>query len=744
MLNSNLFSIRSFILSVVGLAGLSCVRPDCCPDIAPDIRDSYPIKVYVDSPQKMTGVKSKFTSDQMSRLTDLNIFMYHQGQLVAEHGGYYDDVSSLMLSFPIGKDGFNIYMFGNVGPQQAPQEESEISQMTYVLDSYESFRDHGVPVMGVFMDYRRGVRAEFPLKRLVGQFDISMRVSADNVEYHVKDVRLMNCARDVYPFSESTGASLFTRSFQYGQDSAGDMLTEDDIRALNAGEAVSLYFVENLQGELLPDNVDPKLKIPSSIPQSASARCTYVEITADVSTAAARYTDCKYRFYPGKNETTDFSIVRNTLYEVVLDFTQNMVNEEDWRIEASQPQVSEVLFSKSEVNISPYGNDTLYAYSKTCNIKDVLDMKAVEFTDNYNKKHIQVQRELSEYQGFHAYRFIVGASSRYDGVPVGHVYGEDLQPRDVTYGKIVSTETFNLSPLISQDIKVNFYHKTSPLLLKLEKVPGGAIYQIVLRGYNPLKRKITVSASYTYAGKTASTKTVTVTDIGLHPTYVGALNFDVSPQNLTRIDFTVLIDGQMLALSDDCLASYGPDADMYPARFDNMPEDDSMSISYWDDGWMPLFEGEKMNVNYARCWSGSKVYLSNCIENPFGVSPGDGLNSRPISGGDFYFLNACMQIKDVYVSYAAMVKYPNEAIRGADAVFWGAGRDLFAENADGTLMDNDHTMSFWIATWKNLLGKIKSRQESKRYSGQLYMTINGCSCWPGADASEYGCFPSGN
>ena len=740
MLNSSSLSVRGLILSFIAIMGLSCVRHDDCPDMAPGSYETCPIKVYVDSPQKMTGVKSKFTDAQMSRLTDLNIFMYYRGQFLAEHSGYYDDVSSLMLSFPIGKDGFNIYMFGNVGPQQAPQSEEELSQMTYVLDSYESFHDNGVPVMGMFMDYRRGTLAEFPLKRLVGQFDITMRVSADNVQYHVKDVRLMNCARDVYPFSENTGANLFTRSFQYGQDSAGDMLTEDDIDALNAGETVSLYFVENMQGELLPGNKDPKYKVPSSLPQSASGRCTYVEITADVTTPAARYTDCKYRFYPGKNETTDFSIVRNTLYEVVLDFTQNMVSEENWRIEASAPEVSEVLFSKNEVNISPYGNDTLYAYSRSCNIKEVLDMRAVQFTDNYNKKHITVERSLSEYQGFHAYRFVIGVSSQYDGQPVRHAYGEDLQPRDVTYGRIISTETFNHEPLISQDVKVNFFHKTSPLLLKLEKIPGAAIYQIALRGYNPLKRKITVSASYTYAGKTASTKAVTVTDIGMEPTYVGALNFDVSPQNLTRVDFTVLIDGRPLDFGNDCQASYGPDADMYPARFDSMPEDGTMSISYWDNGWMPLFEGEKINVTYARCWSGDKVYLSNYIENSYGISPGNGLNSRPVTGGDFYMLNACLQIKDMYISYSTMVKYPNQAWRGADANFLGSGRDLFAENSDGTLLDNNHKMAFWITTWKNLLGKVKSQQESKYYTGQLYMTINGCSCWPGADDSEHGFF----
>ena len=158
--------------------------------------------VYVDEPRRISDVKSSFSSGEMSRLTDLNVFMYHQGKLLRKHSGYFEDVSALMLSFPNGKDGFNIYMFGNVGRCEAPAREEEICSMRHVVGEYEEFRTKGVPVAGTFVDFRRGMLADFPLKRLVGQFDIRMRQSSDEACYQIKDIRVMNCALDVCPFEK--------------------------------------------------------------------------------------------------------------------------------------------------------------------------------------------------------------------------------------------------------------------------------------------------------------------------------------------------------------------------------------------------------------------------------------------------------------------------------------------------------------------------------------------------------------
>ena len=341
-------------------AACSCIRVDEGGplDIYAKV-DLVSPNVYVEVPPGNSGSKSSYSDDDMSRLTDLNFYMYHNGKLLRDYSGYVEDISALMLAFPIGKDGFNIYMFGNVGCCEAPEYEADISDMQYVVGGYEEFRTKGVPVAGVFKDFRRGTLADFPLKRLVGQFDIRMRQSAVMADYCIKDVRVMNCALDVYPFSCDHKARLFSRSCQYAEKSLGDMLTNEDIERLNQGYGVSLYFVENLQGELLPGNTDRKAKIPSSLPSEVAECCTYIEITADVTTQIAKYTDARYRFYPGENETSDFSIRRNTLYEVELDFTQNMVFNQEWRIEASDPEVVDLWLNKESAMVIKGAEDMI-------------------------------------------------------------------------------------------------------------------------------------------------------------------------------------------------------------------------------------------------------------------------------------------------------------------------------------------------------------------------------------------------
>ena len=691
----------------------------------------FPIKIYVDDPMMMSGTRSSFTDYEMGRLTDVNVFVYREGKLLEEYSSYHKDASDVMLSIPAGTEEYDIYMLGNVGKVEAPERQDDISGIRHVVDDYGEFRNSGVPVAGVFADYRRGDMAEFPLKRLVGQFDIRMSASADKADYQVKDIRVMNCARDVYPFSESTAATMFLCPSPYDGETGCDMLTDDDVRDLNAGEVVTLYFVENLQGELLAGNTDPKVKIPSSLPSAVAERCTYVEITADVVTPAARYTDCRYRFYPGRNETTDFSIMRNTQYEVFLDFTQNMVHEEEWRIEADEPEVADVVFTKEELNISPYRNDTVFVYLRSGNIRAQFDFFA-KFQEGSASVGVSADCSVVKHNGRPAYMFVV--SERLDGVMKKHSYGAGLSP-EIAYMSIDSGETYNGIPLLSKLIRINRYDAVYPLLLKLERPSDGAPYCITLRGYNPMRSNISVSADYVYAGQKASVGEVTVSDVSLKPTFLGSLDSSVSPGNLTRIDFTVKVDGVPVEFGDDCRAHYGPGADMYPAKYKDMPDDGTMSIVYTDDEYsiMPLLDGEAKDVHYVQCGDtkGIETYFDNRKS---------GVNSRPVTEGKFYFLNGCLESYRVYASKQAMVKYPDKAWRGSAVYHWGPGRDLFPENARGDVIDVTHTMGFWITTWKNLVGKIKSVQESQYYSGQLYMTINNCSCWPGGDVSSSGYF----
>lgn len=74
-------------------------------------------------------------------------------------------------------------------------------------------------------------------------------------------------------------------------------------------------------GRLLPNNTDPWGKVPSKLGSDA-ARCTYLSIYGDWRMAMTEGT-LDYNLYLGQDATSDFSIVRNTASEIVIELTSD-------------------------------------------------------------------------------------------------------------------------------------------------------------------------------------------------------------------------------------------------------------------------------------------------------------------------------------------------------------------------------------------------------------------------------------
>lgn len=795
-LNSRIIA-AGFVILLSALALSSCVKE---PEMLPlETEKSYPFTVGVETPENMTGnVRSSFTQGDLERISDLNVFVYHQGSLLEECSRYFSDMSSLFLSFPIGMDGFNIYLFGNVGKVSAPENEDEIESLQYVVESYEDFRRYGFPVAQVYRQFRKGDLAHFKLKRLVGQYDVRMHVSAESVEYRIKEVRLYNCAKDVYPFGNDVRASVFGCSTCVGRCLCGDCLSQEDIDELNSGGVVSLYLLENLQGVLLPDNTDRKHKIPSSLElvQSGLAECcTYMEIDADVTTPAARYADAKYRFYLGQDQTTDFSIRRNTLYEVVLDFTQNMVSEEEWRIEAGDAEVVSVNLSKDVASVIKGAEDMVYiqAFGNDGNLLDF------DFRIMSSNKYINVSKVQTYYQGLEHLGRAIGLKFT-SNVKLSGVYAYDREPSYMTeIVRISSKETHNGVPLYETDIPVRVYDKLFPLLIRLERTYGRDTdpYRIVLRSRNPMGLGLELACSYTYGASSATAPTVRnydyILDTGAEVAMAvrtsgrgfGELLPDVSISNLSFINFDVsgvsavsgktvaypkLLTSERIRTGLNSEAFLGPGESMYPSRLPDMTNDAQyyMKLTTSSSTSIQLYYNSNDEIYNSKVrWDGFKVscvmpaslvpdeYNQNSGQYYF-YAPYEGLFSKgydsssnhgedfsEYEGCPFYFVNGGMVADYTETSIdGEIVRYPNESYRSVYYRFYGPGRDLFSENVNGDRVNVYHQMGFKITTWKPMIGSsIRTRQTEKYYDSQLYMTINGASVWTGCDMTPSGYFP---
>lgn len=744
---------------------VSCVSESYIPEAEPLEEGDQTYLFYIEQQNPESLTRSSFSWDDLGVIKNMNIFVYHQGVLLKKYSRYVEDLSVVQMTFPGGKDGFNIYMFGNVGRLEAPLNEIGMADMVHILESYDDFAVKGVPVANVFKGYLKGSQERFAVKRLVGQYNLRMCQSSQDAVYEIKDVRMINCALDMYPFGEDKRACVFT-----GEDggSEGDVLTEDDIDALNSGETVELFFIENLQGELLPDNTDPRHKIPSFLPAEVADRCTYIEVTADVTTPMARYTDGKYRFYLGQNQTSDFSIRRNTVYSAVLNFTQNMVMEEDWRIEIDEPKVSEVVFDKEEAMViaGTYDEIKVNAYD--------INGCLVNFDERYNVEVVSGDHYLDVTVTSGSLRFVSLA-------PICGVYPFDREPEYISETvRVTSKETYNGIPLFSKDIKVRIYDKLFPLLFKLERPSPDSPYCIMLRGHNPMNLGLSVGVSYSSSDGVEGTASaylcsgrrngLPVDDaVNIQGRVVGYLDADVSEVNLRRINFIIkgigedqtgvvqalprLLKSAELFPGEDTEATYGPYADMYPARCENLPDNGLYIMKYVDGDRNTIVHygggtPEEGEVTEIFVWTQVWIYDPNSPDMYFyadadskGVGKSRFISNSSYNDCPFYVVNAGLTSKyfEVHLN-KTLVSYPDRNSSHVDVRLYGSGRDLFFENRRGELIENDHRMYYKVSRWKDTSGMVNIVQDASYYLGWMYMTVNGASSWTGCDESEYGYF----
>lgn len=752
--------VKNIVLLVMSLLVLSCVRPvtecGCVHDAGSS--DRYIISVEVELPYVVSS-RSTFTENDLNRITDLNVFIYHDGKLLEDYCGYFTDVSELMLAFPCDKNGFDIYMVANVGKVEAPLLESEISDMRYVVNDYDDFRKRGFPMSNVYRNHMKGTLAVFKLKRLIGQYDVVMRNSAADATYTIKDVRLLNCALDVYPFDAERKASVFTESGEYGEKPKGDALTEKDIEDLNAGKPVSLYFVENLQGELLPGNDDRRKKIPSSLEDryaGVSDRCTYIEITADVSTPAAEYSDGKYRFYLGQNETTDFSIRRNTLYEVTLDFTQNMVCEEEWRIEVSEPLVRTLTMSKSEAHVIKGTGDYILLQGPQMKVSEE---KSGETSDElgWMLEDVAVDGNVCQKLSFFTERDIVGMYN----------WGDDHKVlSSIRTVSLESVEKYNGKPLLERTVTVYVHDRVFPVFIRVGENGTDTPYQVEALTDAPVRFDFNLSASL----KADAGNTGTVEDYQTSPCSSGcskdgygccsAVFSSLVCGGESKIvyfsEMDVMLSGKE---NESCRAVsfymgsggetyWGPGAGRYPHKFGDLATDDDISFPTAHScgvsgcvryvvhgGKTPVFimspKGRTCNTVFTTGTNNSLSFDINCYNS------GTYLPFYIINGGLIYSYPVTLVNEDA--------KYLDDSARKSIIYeMLGPGRDVFYPN--GTRWGNSmemspgkiHRFGYTAGLTKQFFGNIHTWQIYQQYDCDFFMTVNGCTTWPGASNQKTG------
>ena len=258
---------------------------------------------------------------------NLNVYIFCQGLLVRHL--YESQTSSVSVDLNAGSL-YNVYVLANVGEMEPFVNESDfVSKFVLGISSVTDMEEF-LPLAGCLRQVavsRQGQRVPIKLERLVSKIFFSLDKSAlDGLE--VTSVKLCQAPLKVWPFVGGGSAA-----YSVSDVADGDYCTDEDICALNDGEEVNFFTLENCQGILLPDNEDPWLKVPSYLDDKADI-CTYLEVACSFDGTGICEGEVIYRLYLGQDACTDFNVLRNSVLRVFLSLTIDGLRKSvSWRVE---------------------------------------------------------------------------------------------------------------------------------------------------------------------------------------------------------------------------------------------------------------------------------------------------------------------------------------------------------------------------------------------------------------------------
>lgn len=278
----------------------------------------------------MTGqeVKSSLDMDE-TYVGDINIYAFRNGKLDTEV--YTSDIASVSLNLVDGCT-YNLYALANAGKiPSGPDEKEFLDSLTLRFKAVEDISE-GVPMVWKKKDLAvsdRMMTVEVKLCRLISRVRLSLDKSLLE-GFSVKSVRLCQSPVAVRPFRVWDSGS---RAESPAETVDGDYASADDLESLNSGGTVEFFVLENCQGDLLPDNRDPWLKVPENVGERASL-CTYIEMSGVFDEDYVLEGEASYRFYLGLDNCSNFDIPANSTVDVRLCITDDALKRMSWQVDA--------------------------------------------------------------------------------------------------------------------------------------------------------------------------------------------------------------------------------------------------------------------------------------------------------------------------------------------------------------------------------------------------------------------------
>lgn len=245
-----------------------------------------------------------------TRLDDINLYLFPADGAPPRHM-YAVSQRTAVLEIPDGR--YTLYAVANLGTDTGLLSEAEVRALrcdgpdsgALPMSAVQTFAVHGTTQVGI------------ELVRAVAKVNFSCTVAADfKSSFSVRSVRLCNVPN-------------FAALFGEGRIAADEECAATKILTANGdGYSAVYYLPENLQGANASISVQEQ-KVESKAPEYA----IYILIEGE-----ADGLHVVYRIYLGGNNTSDFNIARNRVYNVDARILGR--NTVDWRVSTTEVSVT--------------------------------------------------------------------------------------------------------------------------------------------------------------------------------------------------------------------------------------------------------------------------------------------------------------------------------------------------------------------------------------------------------------------
>ena len=285
-------------------------------------------------------------------ISDLNVLIYNGEGLLEERrflsarelsveGNTVKYTTHLLTEVP-----YDIFAAANIGYALPALSREEIETYRFHM-AYPDEYSRGIPMTGRLDGFvsHGEASAQLQLVRTMARIDLQLdRTKLDSdVTFQVTTVLVGNGASSVRLFGDSRAESA-TQVF-----ASGFFLEGRQVQALNIDQipgvsgTVSLYLLENLQGDLL-QAADEREKTFTEGPYAKV--CSYIEIRGSYHSDSWHThagEPLVYRFYLG-DSPGNFDVFRNTACKVTVHLEGTGLSEDSWRVDKSN-LISETRFS---------------------------------------------------------------------------------------------------------------------------------------------------------------------------------------------------------------------------------------------------------------------------------------------------------------------------------------------------------------------------------------------------------------